>query len=439
MNKKSRFLVFALVLLVLFSLVGTSSAAAQTAKNMSVAEFRAKFTEYMAWLDSNASGTSMSQNLEMRVQAMSDEEFQAVYDSFADPDAFIAATERVMAPVVQAANILTPRGALLMTALYPPDYPTGAFYDEWVAGLPGLGLISDGNGDGSLKDERCSFDGEAGLQLTGVLLKAGAIVGDVLCNSIVVILGEGTNLPFCVAAGLLHAGDLANDTIAKQCDSQDANVNSAEIEAAYENSKIISGQLDGIVTQIETHDTDLKTALATHDTDLKAALATHDTAIKTALATHDTAIKTALSTHDAAIKAALHTHDVDIKAALATHDADIKAALAAHDAAIKAALLAQTNLIVANQGQSVKIEIETTLSSASDVKRLSYFYLPLAKGGLLEIVRQTVLDAITANQAAGMSISNAQTYFAQADTQVTKKNYKAAYDLYKKSYLEILK
>lgn len=31
-----------------------------------------------------------------------------------------------------------------------------------------------------------------------------AIVGDVACNSIVVILGEGTNLPACIVAGVLH-------------------------------------------------------------------------------------------------------------------------------------------------------------------------------------------------------------------------------------------
>ena len=35
-------------------------------------------------------------------------------------------------------------------------------------------------------------------------LNIAAIIGDVACNSIVVILGEGSNLPACIIAGVLH-------------------------------------------------------------------------------------------------------------------------------------------------------------------------------------------------------------------------------------------
>jgi hypothetical protein len=38
-----------------------------------------------------------------------------------------------------------------------------------------------------------------------------AIVGDVACNSIVVILGEGSNLPACIIAGVLHEAVQAID------------------------------------------------------------------------------------------------------------------------------------------------------------------------------------------------------------------------------------
>ena len=68
----------------------------------------------------------------------------------------------------------------------------------------------------------------------------------------------------------------------------------------------------------------------------------------------------------------------EIKTFLATHDADIKAALQAHHVAI-------TNQLTANQNQSVKMEIEQALADTNDNKRISYFYLPQASGGLLEV------------------------------------------------------
>ena len=76
-----------------------------------------------------------------------------------------------------------------------------------------------------------------------------------------------------------------------------------------------------------------------------------------------------------ALSVQLSTHDTEIKTILATHDADIKAALQAHHVAI-------TNQLTANQNQSVKIEIEKALADTNDNKRIAYFYLPQASGGL---------------------------------------------------------
>lgn len=400
MSPRYRFLACVCLVIVLCATLVPSVAAAPN-DPMSVAEFRTKFTVYMAWLDNNtaqtlksSTGAGSSLNLAQQVQAMNDEEFQRLYDSFADPGAFIAIAEQVMAgptakPAVKTAiqpNAVA--GPLAATTLFPPAYPFGSTYDVWVATLPGLGLLSDSDGDGSLANERCSTDGESGINIAAGPLEAAAIVGDVACNSIVVILGEGTNLPACIVAGVLHEAVLANQIVGAQCASQDGLVDSAEIEAAYENSKIIAGQADGIVTQLTTHDTDVKTALATHDT--------------------------------------------DIKTALATHDAEIKAALQAHHVAV-------INLLTANQAQSIKIEIEKALADTNDNRRISYFYLPLAQGGLLETVRQTVLDAMGANQAAGLAIGQAQSWFAKADASIAAKAYKTAFDQLGKAYLEVAK
>jgi hypothetical protein len=271
--------------------------------------------------------------------------------------------------------------------LFAPDYPKGSVYDVWVATLPGLGLLSDGNGDGSLMDDRCSYDGEAGIAIAAGPLNAAAIVGDVACNSIVVILGEGTNLPACIVAGVLHEAVLANDIVNNQCSYQDGSVNGAEIEAAYENSKIISTQVGDVSLQL----VDIAVQIEGVSSQIQ-----------------------------------------DVSTQLATHDTEIKAILAANHTEV-------INLINANQAQALKIEIEKALSDTNDNKRLSYFYLPQAQGGLLELVRQTVLDAINANLAAGVPVGNAQTWFTRANASFASQQYKAAYDQYGKAYLELVK
>ena len=50
------------------------------------------------------------------------------------------------------------------TPLFAPAYPSGPSYDVWVATLPGFGLLSDSDGDGSLANERGSSNGESELQ-----------------------------------------------------------------------------------------------------------------------------------------------------------------------------------------------------------------------------------------------------------------------------------
>ena len=463
MNNNSRLIVTVLVLSVMFLTACASSVSAQKGP-ISQSDFRKKLTEYAAWLDSNNPQTG---NLETRIREMSTDEFEVLYDSFADPDAFFVLIEQIMTPVVldPATNFFAPQNAQLMPDLFTPDYPSGVDYDNWTATLPGLGLLLDTDGDGSLVNERCTSNGEAQMELAWSTLKAAAIVADALCG------GDPTGAS-CVAYGVTEEAVHANEIAIHQCSSQDGFVDSAEIEAAYENSKIISGQVNDVSTQVNnvsakitTHDTEIKNLLTSQNTELKNLLATHDTEIKNALATHDTDIKDLLTihdseiqnllvTHDTAIKNLLATHDADIKSILATHDADIKNILAAHDAVIrnliathdtevKTALQEHHNavivLITANQSQSLRIDIEMALADTNDNKRISLFYLPYAHGGLLELVRQTVLDNMNANLAAGLSIGNAQSWFDRAEESFAAGDYKKAYDQYAKAYKEVVK
>ena len=115
-------------------------------------------------------------------------------------------------------------------------------------------------------------------------------------------------------------------------------IDSAEIEGAYERAGDIFHLNEHIRADLGTHDTDIKFDLDNHDADIKADLDNHDADIKSDLGTHDAAIKADLGTHDADIKADLGSHDADIKADLGSHDADIKADLVTHDFDIKALL-----------------------------------------------------------------------------------------------------
>ncbi len=63
---------------------------------------------------------------------------------------------------------------------------------------------------------------------------------------------------------------IATEITIAQCELQDALVDGAEIEAAYENSKILS-------EQVTTHDTNIDGDLSAHDTNIDGDLIAHDT------------------------------------------------------------------------------------------------------------------------------------------------------------------
>ena len=104
------------------------------------------------------------------------------------------------------------------------------------------------------------------LVIASDALALAAIGGDVVCNTVVTIIGEGTNLPGCIAAGVLHVASQAVQfelDLRSYCDSV---IDSNEIRGILNNSTVIGANL-------AAHDTDIKAALATHDADIKALLA----------------------------------------------------------------------------------------------------------------------------------------------------------------------
>ena len=180
--------------------------------------------------------------LEERVQALDPESLAALYESYQDPGELQAVVRLLARQLLEPspAGATTPRVIVgTNSASFPPPYPTGGTYSAFTATLSGLGALSDSNGDGLLNDERCSANHEAGIQLALAIEKVAAATAQALCDSLVVILGEGTNAPFCIAAGVANLALAATEIAESQCSLQDALVDSAEVEAAFENTRIL--------------------------------------------------------------------------------------------------------------------------------------------------------------------------------------------------------
>ena len=113
---------------------------------------------------------------------------------------------------------------------------------------------------------RSDTDSGRDLVIASDALALAAIGGDVACNTVITIIGEGTNLPACIVAGVLHVAAQATQfelDLRSYCDSV---IDGNEIRGILNNSNVIGANL-------ASHDTDIKAGLAQHDLDIKALLA----------------------------------------------------------------------------------------------------------------------------------------------------------------------
>ena len=154
-------------------------------------------------------------------------------------------------------DVLTPIAAmaLLLCAVLPlradagdekaavgsePPYPSGTDYGIFTATLPGLGLLLDANGDGALNDERCDSNGEARLARVGATIQTLTAAG-IGCNALPPVAQEvcfGVLTPIALALQ-------AEAIVVAQCRFQDGLVQSAEITAAYQNTRhILASRLE---------------------------------------------------------------------------------------------------------------------------------------------------------------------------------------------------
>ena len=208
-------------------------------EQMAPEEFRAALITFTGL---TGSVTKSSSPLPYQIGALTKEEMQALYDVFPNPRTFTAMVERLASMAVRNQEALSQAGsdgtggiAGIIGVLSPcdsfdPDYPSGGWI-AFIEGILGVSLLDE--------KSRCDEDLEETITIIHTAAKIAATIAQAACDSIVVVLGEGTNVPFCVAAGIANAVADAAQFVINACQALDDEVDSAEIEAGYENTKII--------------------------------------------------------------------------------------------------------------------------------------------------------------------------------------------------------
>jgi len=131
---------------------------------------------------------------------------------------------------------------------FQPGYPSGPSYDTFMGPAQGTHIL-DANGDGSYADERCDADREGALATADAALNVILAVGtgcealpagpNVACVTPPLVPTPGPQ-EFCKSAlGVVAAALQANAVFITRCAVQDGLVQGAEIEAAYENTKLV--------------------------------------------------------------------------------------------------------------------------------------------------------------------------------------------------------
>jgi len=247
-------------------------------------------------------------------QAMSgldDEVVETLFSSMANKEEFITSAQQTVDRIQSARAGLAEGQAgipkrplrslesLAGTPPFPPNYPSGVSYEVILL----LGLVDS-------PDDRCGGPGFEAYEAVLAGAEAALAIGDAACS----VAGCDPTGIVCVSVcGAVEAVKLAVLTARipiDACASHGRGVDSAEIEAGYENGL-------STLSDLAAHDANINGDLAAHDANIDGDLAAHDANIDGDLAAHDANIDGDLAAHDARITDQLSTHDSDIKALLA--------------------------------------------------------------------------------------------------------------------------
>lgn len=239
-------------------------------------QFRQLLIDFMQGIEEAA---GLNNNASQAISASSDETIQILYDSWKNKEQFIDSVQKILNRIQMVKNMtgsghpVTPK---TFSTPYSPGYPMGYPY----AYLTLLGIIDS-------PDDRCSA---YWLELYRSAI-AGAEVSLYFFERLSAIAQCDPTGIICVSFAIpVETAKLIVQTAKVPlalCDAQDKGVDSAEIEAGYENTVTI---LSDLVVQASTTG-NIASALAAHDAHIDGDLAALSLKIENQLAAHDTAIK----------------------------------------------------------------------------------------------------------------------------------------------------
>jgi len=227
-----------------------------------------------------------------------------------------------------------------------------------------------------------------------VVLQEAQVPLDYACHSITEVLGEGSNLPWCVAAGIADFLLVTSEAVFEGFQFCDPYVLSAENDATYSNTFAIFNNL------------------ATTRNDIDNNFATTESQISS--------VNSNLTNVGLALTSNLLQAQADLDAHLNKVDADVTAGTTQVD-----------SNIATLQALEIRIEIERSLALEITV---GLFETPKAQGGYLEVVGTTVQTVINGLAAAGQNVDNAQRYLNLGNTRFAAGLYKIAYHDYLLAY-----
>ena len=244
------------------------------------------------WALASEQANPTGENLAVKIASLSDEQIQEWITSIGDPAAFLRSTERVtilldkrgtdkfQTSYLEAETRSAPLSATPLTTLFPPDYPpgSGVYKDVIIDAIAAFGI------GGASSTNRCDA-GDWG-DYVGVWWPLNKAI-DTLDGACVVAGCDPIGIACAVTCGILEVAKIALKIAAvplEACDVHQGAIDGAEIEATYENTKGLVGDVSHVHGDLATHDANIDADLVTHDANIDADLVTHDADIKILLA-----------------------------------------------------------------------------------------------------------------------------------------------------------
>lgn len=134
---------------------------------------------------------------------------------------------------------------------FPPDYPSGSTYDLYQGDILAFNLLNNG------RQERANTDAVAGFKIAYFALLQATNAAQSICDSTPSIDVFPGNLIACPPAGILAILRDMTWGFLDEVDFHEGNIDSAEIEAGYENSLKVLNNTAVIYDDLVAHDADM--------------------------------------------------------------------------------------------------------------------------------------------------------------------------------------